>query len=413
MSEKFRTKLITAGRKERYTQGGVSPVIQRASSLLFPTLKDKAFRGKNAKNKEFIYGRRGGLTQFAFQDAMTELENSAGCALYPSGVAAITTPILAFVKSGDNILVPGNVYEPVRSFCETILTRMNVTTTYYDPSIGSNISALIQPETTIVYMESPGSITMEVQDVSGIVKAVKSVNPDIITMIDNTYAAGVLFRPLDHGVDISMQSGTKYVTGHSDILLGMAMSNEKHWDQLFEYSYLMGQTVDPDTAYMALRGLRTILLRLDYHHEAGLKVANWLKSRDEVDKVFHPMLDDCKGSEIFKRDFSGANGLFSFVLKEHLTPERAAEFIENFDHFAMAYSWGGYESLMLMNQPEELEKFRHEGGVDFNGSLFRIHIGLEDVDDLIADLEKGFDRLKNSTFKPSAKGEAKSHETAH
>lgn len=396
------TKLVHAGRKQRYTQGAVNTVIQRASSLVFDTLAAKKEAAENRTNGALFYGRRGTLTHFALQDAMIEIEGGAGCYLYPCGAAAIANTILAFVKTGDHILVSEASYEPTQEFCEHILKDMGVETDYFSPLIGRYITNHIKPNTKVVFLESPSSITMEVQDIPAIVKAIRSVNPEITIMIDNTWGAGILFKALEHGIDISIQSGTKYLIGHSDGMLGTAVANERCWDRLRERSYLMGQMCDADTAYMAARGLRTLAVRLKQHHENGLKVAKWLAGHPKVATVNHPALESCKGHEFFKRDFSGASGLFSFVLKDRLTDIQLADFLDHLNHFTMAYSWGGFESLILANQPEELAKIRPVSGVDFTGTLIRLHIGLEDPDDLIADLAAGLDRIKLDKIKTTA-----------
>ena len=396
------TKLVHAGRKQRYTQGAVNTVIQRASSLVFDTLAAKKEAAENRTNGALFYGRRGTLTHFALQDAMIEIEGGAGCYLYPCGAAAIANTILAFVKTGDHILVSEASYEPTQEFCEHILKDMGVETDYFSPLIGRYITNHIKPNTKVVFLESPSSITMEVQDIPAIVKAIRSVNPEITIMIDNTWGAGILFKALEHGIDISIQSGTKYLIGHSDGMLGTAVANERCWDRLRERSYLMGQMCDADTAYMAARGLRTLAVRLKQHHENGLKVAKWLASHPKVATVNHPALESCKGHEFFKRDFSGASGLFSFILKDRLTDIQLADFLDHLNHFTMAYSWGGFESLILANQPEELAKIRPVSGVDFTGTLIRLHIGLEDPDDLIADLAAGLDRIKLDKIKTTA-----------
>ncbi|ACT08562.1 MULTISPECIES: cystathionine beta-lyase [Dickeya] len=393
-SKKIATALVAAGRTKRVTQGAVNPVIQRASSLIFDSVQDKKHATANRAKGALFYGRRGTLTHFAFQDAMTELEGGAGCALYPCGAAAIANAITSFVSAGDHLLVTGSAYEPTQDFCNKVLTKMNISTTFFDPMIGADIATLIQPNTRVVFLESPGSITMEVHDVPAMVAAIRRVNPDIVIMIDNTWAAGVLFRPLDVGVDISIQSGTKYIVGHSDAMIGTAVANARCWDQLREQSYLMGQMADADSAYLASRGLRTLGVRLQQHQENGLRVARWLAARPEVATVNHPALPGSKGHEFFVRDFSGSNGLFSFVLKEKLSREQLAHYLDHFSHFRMAYSWGGFESLILANQPEELAAIRPAGGIDFTGTLVRLHIGLEDCDDLEADLEAGFRRLQ-------------------
>ncbi|NQZ49857.1 MAG: cystathionine beta-lyase [Moritella sp.] len=392
-TNKMSTLLVTAGRSKKFGLGSVNPVIQRASSLVFDSVKAKKFATANRAKGELFYGRRGTITHFSLQEAMVELEGGAGCALYPCGAAAVTNSILAFVEAGDHILMTGAAYEPTQDFCNIILKDLNISTTYYNPMIGADIAELIQLTTKVVFLESPSSVTMEVQDIPSMVKAIRAVNPDIIIMIDNTWAAGILFKALDHDIDISIQAGTKYIVGHSDAMLGTAVSNERCWDRLRERSYLMGQMVDADTAYVASRGLRTMGVRLKQHQESSIKIANWLSERPEVERVNHPELPSCKGHEFYKRDFSGCNGLFSFILKERLSDEQVAAYLDNFKHFSMAYSWGGYESLVLANQPEDLDAIRPAGGVDFTGTLVRLHIGLEDAEDLIEDLIAGFERI--------------------
>lgn len=392
-SKHIETALITVGRRKRYTQGSVNSVIQRASSLVFDSVAEKKRATAGRANGELFYGRRGTLTHFSLQEAMTELEGGAGCALYPCGAAAVTNAILAFVSAGDNVLMAGSVYEPTQDFCTKILTKMNVSTTWFDHRIGEEIAQLIQPNTRVVFLESPASITMEVQDIPAIVAAVRRKAPEAIIMIDNTWAAGILFPALAFGIDISIQAGTKYLIGHSDAMIGTAVANERCWAQLRENSYLMGQMVDADTAYMTSRGLRTLAVRLRQHEESSLRVANWLAERPEVALVNHPALPQCQGHQFWKRDFTGSSGLFSFVLKNRLSEAQLAEYLDHFEHFSMAYSWGGYESLILANQPEELAAIRPAGGINFSGTLVRLHIGLENVDDLIADLAAGFARL--------------------
>lgn len=387
------TALVNAGRDKKFTQGSVNSVIQRASSLVFETVEAKKQATANRAKGELFYGRRGTLTHFSLQEAMCELEGGAGCALYPCGAAAVANAILAFVEHGDNVLMTGSAYEPSQDFCTKILAKLGVTTTWFDPMIGAGIAELVQPNTKVVFLESPGSITMEVHDVPAIVKAVRSVAPEAIIMIDNTWAAGILFKALDSGIDISIQAGTKYLIGHSDAMVGTAVSNARCWDQLRENSYLMGQMLDADTAYMTSRGLRTLGVRLRQHHESSLKIAEWLAQHPQVERVNHPALPGSKGHEFWKRDFTGSSGLFSFVLKKRLSNEQYQHYLDHFQYFSMAYSWGGYESLILANQPEELAEIRPAGGVDFTGTLVRVHIGLENVDDLIADLDAGFQRI--------------------
>ncbi|MFA0283920.1 cystathionine beta-lyase [Vibrio sp. 10N.222.55.F12] len=389
MSENKTTKLITAGRDKKWTNGVVNPPVQRASTVVFNSVEEKRKATINRANKTLFYGRRGTNTHFAFQDAMVEVEGGAGCALYPCGTAAISNAILSFVETGAHILMVDTCYEPTRDFCDTIMKKMGVETTYYEPTIGEGIQDLIKPNTKVLFTESPGSVTMEVQDIPTLARIAHE--HDIIVMLDNTWAAGVNFSPFDFGVDISIQAATKYIVGHSDVMLGTAVANEKCWDQLREQSYLMGQCVSPDDAYLGLRGIRTLDVRLRQHAESSLKVAKWLETRPEVNHVRHPALESCPGHEFFKRDFTGGNGLFSFVLNNSNIKATTA-LLDGMTHFSMGYSWGGFESLILANEPSSFDSLRTVANPNFEGTLIRVHIGLEDVDDLIADLEAGLER---------------------
>ena len=387
------TALVNAGRSKKYTQGSVNSVIQRASSLVFDTVEAKKHATRNRANGELFYGRRDTLTHFSLQEAMCELEGGAGCALFPCGAAAVANTILAFVEQGDHVLMTNTAYEPSQDFCTKILAKLGVTTSWFDPLIGADIARLVRPETRVVFLESPGSITMEVHDVPAIVAAVRQVAPEAIIMIDNTWAAGILFKALDFGIDISIQAGTKYLIGHSDAMVGTAVANARCWPQLRENAYLMGQMLDADTAYMTSRGLRTLGVRLRQHHESSLRIAEWLAQHPQVARVNHPALPGSKGHEFWKRDFTGSSGLFSFVLSKRLNDAELAEYLDNLSLFSMAYSWGGFESLILANQPEQIAHIRPDAEVDFSGTLIRLHIGLENVDDLQADLAAGFARI--------------------
>ncbi|SXF81080.1 cystathionine beta-lyase [Klebsiella variicola] len=387
------TALVNAGRSKKYTQGSVNSVIQRASSLVFDTVEAKKHATRNRANGELFYGRRGTLTHFSLQEAMCELEGGAGCALFPCGAAAVANTILAFVEQGDHVLMTNTAYEPSQDFCTKILAKLGVATSWFDPLIGADIAQLIRPETRVVFLESPGSITMEVHDVPAIVAAVRQVAPEAIIMIDNTWAAGILFKALDFGIDISIQAGTKYLIGHSDAMVGTAVANARCWPQLRENAYLMGQMLDADTAYMTSRGLRTLGVRLRQHHESSLRIAEWLAQHPQVARVNHPALPGSKGHGFWKRDFTGSSGLFSFVLNKRLNDAELAAYLDNFSLFSMAYSWGGFESLILANQPEQIAHIRPDAEVDFSGTLIRLHIGLENVDDLQADLAAGFARI--------------------
>ncbi len=389
MSEHNKTKLVSVGRKRKWTHGVVNPPVQRASTVVFNTVAEKQSAAINRTNQTLFYGRRGTHTHFALQDAMAQIENGAGCALYPCGTAAITSAILSFVKSGDHILMVDTCYEPTRDFCNNILKNLGVETTYFSPTISQDIEQHIRPNTRLLFLESPGSITMEVQDVPTLSKIAHQ--HDLIVMLDNTWAAGVNFEALKYGVDISIQAATKYIVGHSDVMLGTAVANEKYWEQLREHSYLLGQCVSADDAYLGLRGIRTLDIRLRQHAENSLTIANWLTSRPEVDHVRHPELPSCPGHEFFKRDFKGGNGLFSFVLKTSY-PKATNAFLDTLQHFSMGYSWGGFESLVLANEPKSFNSLRTIANPNFKGTLIRVHIGLEDVDDLIADLSAAFEK---------------------
>lgn len=389
MSEGKKTQLVNAGRSKKWTNGVVNPPIQRASTVVFDSVAEKNQATVNRANKTLFYGRRGTHTHFAFQEAMVEIEGGVGCALFPCGAAAIANSILSFVQTGDHILMVDTCYEPTRDFCEKIMKKMGIETTYYPPTIGEGIRALIQLNTKVLFTESPGSITMEVQDIPTLARVAHEHN--IIVMLDNTWAAGVNFSPFEHGVDISIQAATKYIVGHSDVMLGTAIANEKCWDQLREQSYLMGQCVSPDDAYLGLRGLRTLDVRLRQHAQNSLAIAHWLAEQPEVDHVRHPALETCPGHEFYQRDFTGGNGLFSFVLKSSDIKATTA-LLDGMQHFSMGFSWGGFESLILANEPKSFDSLRTVAHPHFAGTLIRVHIGLEDVDDLIADLKAGLER---------------------
>ncbi len=376
------TQLVSAGRKKAYTQGVVNPVVQRASTVVFDSVAELKEAAKKRGDKTLFYGRRGTTTHFALQEAIAELEGGEGCALYPSGAAAISNALLSFVKTGDHILMVDTAYEPTRDFCDKILAGLGIETTYYPPGIGAGISALIKDNTRVLFLESPGSITMEIQDVPAMVA--KANERGVMTMLDNTWGNGLHYRPLEHGVDISIQAATKYIVGHSDVMMGVAVSNKKYWPTLRENSYLLGQCTSADDAYLALRGLRTMAVRLKQHEQAAIDVATWLETHPLVDHVRHPAFETCPGHEFFKRDFDGSNGLFSFVMKAG-NQQAIDAFLDSLQHFKMGFSWGGYESLVTANLT--MKGLRSETGWT-QGPVIRLHIGLEDVADLLADLNQ-------------------------
>jgi cystathionine beta-lyase len=378
------TQFVIGGRAPAEQHGFVNPPVYHASTVLYPTVDDYL-----ARRSRYTYGRRGTPTSEALTTALAGIEGPqcAGVALLPSGLAAASLALLSAVRAGDHLLVTDNVYGPTRKFCETVLRRNGVATTYYDPMIGGGISALIQPNTRAVFLESPGSLTFEVQDVPAIADAAHS--HDALVLMDNTWASPLYFRALEKGVDLAIQSGSKYIGGHADLMLGVVAANAKTWPQIHDTVFSMGLCVGPDDMYLGLRGLRTMAVRLKHHHQAGLKVACWFAQRPEVARVLHPALESCPGHEIWKRDFSGACGLFSIVLKP--VPERAVNaFIDALDLFGIGASWGGFESLVI---PFDCHDVRSATTWAPEGPAVRFHIGLEDVDDLMTDLERGFAAL--------------------
>jgi cysteine-S-conjugate beta-lyase len=381
------TRLATAGRRAEWTQGIVSPPVFRASTILYDSVADLRERQKDTHHRLY-YGRRGTPTQWSLAEALTELEPGAqGTLLYPSGVAAVATALLSVLKPGDELLMVDSAYEPTRSLCDGLLERMGIATRYYDPLVGAAVEALFTDRTRAVFMESPGSLTFEVQDVPAICAAARARG--IATLLDNTWATPLYFRAVERGVDLSILSCTKYVVGHSDAMIGSVTAAPSAWTKLRQTSYQLGQTVSPDDAFLAARGLRTMGVRLARHHENGLLVARWLAEQPEVARVIHPALPGCPGHEIWARDFAGASGLFAFVLKGGDDAARCA-LIDGLELFGIGFSWGGFESLVIPADPDTL---RSATRWTAEGPLVRLHIGLEDPDDLIADLRAGLDRF--------------------
>ena len=382
------TKIVTSGRNKDWNRGVVNTPVYRASTVLFDTLDEMYNAVKNGSENKLAYGRRGTPTHFAFQETIAELEGGYATALYPSGAAAISCSLLSFLSAGDHILMVDSVYEPTRRFCETVLKDFGVETTYYDPLIDAHIQSLIQLNTKIIFLESPGSLTMEVQDVPTLCDIARKHN--IITFLDNTWASPINSRPFELGVDVSIQAATKYIVGHSDVMLGTATTTKKLWPKLKACSYALGQCVSPDDVYLAHRGLRTLAVRMKQHERSALEVATWLQQRSEVDHIRHPAFETCPGHEFFKRDFSASNGLFSFVLTG-VTKTQLTQFVEGMTLFKMGFSWGGYESLII--PAFNLSKIRSATQWPKDSFVIRLHIGLEDSRDLIADLEEAFNRL--------------------
>ncbi|MEC7303405.1 MAG: cystathionine beta-lyase, partial [Pseudomonadota bacterium] len=343
------TIITHSGRHPFENHGVVNPPVYHASTILFPTMDEYANRGDTARVR---YGRRGTPTTFALEDALTELEGgpATGTAIVPSGLSAITMTLMAFVQTGDHILITDNTYGPTRSFSTGKLSQLGIEAEFYDPAIDAGIEKLIRPNTPLIWLESPGSQTFEMQDVGAIAEVAKSKS--IVTMIDNTWSGGYYFKPLSHGIDISVQAGTKYIVAHSDVMLGSITCNEATFDQVYASAQSFGACSGPDDIYLALRGLRTMGVRMPRHHESGLKIARWLQERPEVIRVMHPGLPQDPGHERWKRDFTGASGLFGFVVESD-NPLKAAAMMDGLKFFGMGSSWGGFESLLIPASPEK------------------------------------------------------------
>jgi cystathionine beta-lyase len=381
-SPKAETTLVTAGRDTKAQKGFVNPAVVHGSTVLYPTADDlHAHRG------EFQYGRHGTPTTKALQEVMMALEGPqcAGVGLAPSGLSAITTTLLAVLKAGDHLLVCDNAYRPSRNFCNGLLARYGVEVTYFDPLIGAGIAELFKPNTKAVLIEAPGSQTFEMPDIPAIAAVAHARGALVID--DNTWATPLYHRSLDQGVDISMQAATKYIGGHSDIMFGTISANAKTWPMIAEAIRLLGVCAGPDDVFLALRGLRTLAVRLAQHHRSGLEIARWLATRGEIIRVLHPALESDPGHAIWKRDFTGASGLFSIVLKP--APQKAVDaLLDTVKLFGMGYSWGGFESLVI---PFDCASYRTASKWAPGGPTLRLHIGLENVEDLKADLERGFE----------------------
>ena len=376
MGKGVNTRLAHSGYEPRDFHGFVNPPVVHASTVLFPDARTMASR-----DQKYTYGTRGTPTSDALAKAIDELEGSAGTVIVPSGLVAVTLPLLAFLSAGDHALIVDSVYNPTRRFADGMLKRFGVEVDYYDPLIGAGIANLMKPNTKVVFTESPASNTFEVQDIPAIAKAARAGGA--IVMMDNTWATPVYFRPLEHGVDISIHAATKYPAGHSDVLLGTVSANERAWERLHETFLTLGCCAGPDDTYQVLRGLRTMGVRLERHQQNALEIARWLETQPGVARVLHPALESCPGHEFWKRDFSGASGIFSVILDGGGQKEAHA-FLDALEIFGLGYSWGGYESLAVHCNLSD----RVVAKGPYPGPLLRLQIGLEDVEDLKADLTR-------------------------
>ncbi len=375
------TRSVLAGRRVDEQFGFVNTPIYRGSTVLYDDAE--AFRERRAR---YPYGRRGSPTIEALQTAMNEMEGSEGTMLTPAGASAMSVAILAAVKAGDHLLMVDSAYQPTRSFCDGFLKRFGVETEYYDPTIGAGIEALVRETTSAIFLESPGSLTFEVQDVPAMTEVAR--RRGITTLMDNTWATPLYFRPLDYGVDISMQSATKYIVGHSDALIGTISASGDAWKAVSDTHGELGLMAGPDDIYLALRGLRTMPLRLAEQGRVALSIARWLSEQPLVSRVLHPGLESDPGHALWKRDFEGASGLFGVLLSESLSRNAVDAFIDALDLFGIGASWGGYESLVIPCHPNG---FRTTSPLEEPGTLIRLNIGLEDEGDLVADLTNAFE----------------------
>lgn len=381
-----RTKLVEGGRRREWRGRLVNVPVERASTILFDTVEE--LQKSRPGLGQYRYGLQGTATHWALSEVLTSLEpGAAGTILFPTGLAAITAPLLTLLSPGDELLVPDSVYGPTRKFCDTTLKRLGIRVRYYDPLVGCGIETLIGPGTTAILLESPGSLTMEVQDVPGICAVARKRG--ITTLLDNTWATPLFFPAINAGVDVVILAGTKYVGGHADLMLGSVTTTEQFYEKLQTGAWDLGHAVSPDDAWLASRGIRTMALRLKQHEESALQIANWLKDQPQVGRVLHPALADCPGHEFWKRDFEGASGLFSFELKDADRKQRSA-FIDSLELFGIGYSWGGFESLALPADPHRTVSRPPAE------NLVRLHVGLEDPQDLIADLLAAFDQAGRS-----------------
>ncbi|OEU70766.1 MAG: cystathionine beta-lyase [Desulfovibrio sp. S3730MH75] len=384
---KIATDLVTGGSEEgRRSINTINPPLHRASTVLFDCYGDM-LTANQGKFEGIDYGTNGLAAQNGFEAAMVAIDGSYACKTFQSGISAIAMVLLAYTKQGDHVLICDNVYGPTRHFCNGFLSKYGVTTSFLPSNAGADISKYIKDETCLVFMESPGSNTFEIQDVPAITKVCREKG--IVSVIDNTWATPLYLNPFKLGVDVSIQSATKYITGHSDILLGTVSTTEEHWD-IFSKSCGLFETFAPqEDCYQALRGLRTLHVRLKHHELAALDVANWLATHKMVDKVIHPALESHPEYQLWKRDFTGSSGLFAFTLKGKYEDMDHSAFVDNLELFGLGYSWGGFKSLITGGKFQRDNSFAYEGK-----TIFRLNIGLEDVDDLKSDLEQGLARLK-------------------
>ncbi|MBC7799304.1 MAG: cystathionine beta-lyase [Gemmatimonadaceae bacterium] len=386
------TRLSHAGRAGTHIRGFVNPPLLRGSTMLYPNCAERRASGATRLDQALNYGVMGNPTHHALEDVVAEIEGGTRCQIVSSGLAAVTTPLLAYLKSGDHCLMPDSVYGPARTFCDGMLTALGIETTYYDPSIdAAGLEALMRPNTTVLYAESPGSHTFEVQDIPALARVAHAHGAKVL--MDNTWGIH-FFQPFQHGVDVSIQALTKYVVGHSDVLLGsVTTATEEDWARVRTAALALGQYASPDDCWLALRGVRTMGVRLHHQMQSGIAVAEWFATRPEVAQVLHPALPGAPGHALWTRDFTGACSLFGVVFQPEFDSAATHAMIDSLALFGIGASWGGYESLAL---PTTGFVTRTAGSGTFEGPVVRFHIGLEDPADLIADLEQGLAVLRSA-----------------
>ena len=383
------TALVHLGRDPMLQHGVVNTPVYHASTILYSTVEE--FKNRAAgecKYRGVRYGASGTPTTFALADAVAKIEGGVGGVVTSSGLASVTMALTAFLGSGDHLLMVDSAYSPTREFCDSVLRRLGVTTTYYDPLIGSRVAELIRSNTRVIFTESPGSLTFEVQDIPAIAEAAHK--RDVLVLMDNTWATPLFFKPFEHGVDVSIQAGTKYISGGSDLVIGIVTAAEDvHFHQLKDTTLAFGEIAAPDDCYLALRGLRSMAARLRQQQAAALKIAQWLNASDKVKRVLYPALVEDPGHRLWKRDFTGAASLFGVVLQTS-SESAMAKMVDGYRYFKIGASWGGFESLVV---PADPAAYRTAVPWKEPGCLLRYHVGLEDPDDLISDLKAGFERL--------------------
>ena len=395
----WHTRLSHAGRAGTRAPGFVNPPVHRGSTVLYPNMDERRFGMSQRLEQKLLYGVMGTPTHFPLEDIIAEIEGGTRCQIVSSGMAAVSTPLLAYLKAGDHLLIPDSVYGPARGLANGLLKQLGIDSTFYDPMLdAAGLTALIRPNSTVLYLESPGSHTFEVQDVPALAAAAHARGLKVL--MDNTWGIHH-FQPFRHGVDVSIQALTKYVVGHSDVLLGSVVTNAPDdWERVRTTTLALGQYASPDDVWLALRGVRTMAVRLDRQEQSGLTVARWLATRPEVARVLHPGLPSCPGHAFWQRDFTGACSLFGIVLRPDIPQAAAHAMAEHLELFGIGASWGGYESLIL---PTNGFITRTAGSGDYGGQTIRLHIGLEEPADLIADLERGFSML--AQFSRTAQGD--------